>query len=100
MSRRLEILNMKRSVFKVGTSIENLDKFLGENLIFFDQINKKLKKKVTTKNLNWVNFDKLICADHCEIFTNNKINYADASHFTVQGGSIFLNRFVNNYNLR
>ena len=100
MSRRLEILNIKRSVFKVGTSIENLDKFLGENLIFFDQINKKLKKKVTTKNLNWVNFDKLICADHCEIFTNNKINYADASHFTVQGGSIFLNRFVNNYNLR
>jgi peptidoglycan/LPS O-acetylase OafA/YrhL len=100
MSRRLEIMNIKRSVFKVGTNIENLDKFLSKNLVFFDQINNDLKKKVVTKNVNWVNFNNLICTNHCEIFTNNKINYADASHFTIQGGRIFLNRFVNNYNLR
>ena len=35
-----------------------------------------------------------------KFFPDGKINYADASHFTLQGGKIFLNRFVNNNDLR
>ncbi len=100
MSRRLEIPNLKRSVFKVGSDTTILKLFLQENLIFFDNINKNLKNKVLNRNLKWVNFNKLICTNDCEVFTNGKSNYADTSHFTLQGGKIFLNRFVSNYDLR
>ncbi len=100
MSRRLEILNIKRSIYKVGSDTKDLDIFFNKNLIFFKKINSDLKKQVLKRNLKWVNFDQLICTNGCEIFTNGKMNYADASHFTLQGGKIFLNRFVNNNDLR
>jgi hypothetical protein len=100
-SRRLEIKDPERVILFGDNELLSLNTFIDKNKILFEDINKNLINKAKNLTVKFVDINKYILGtDGTFEFLNKKSNnvyYIDYSHFSLNGGKLYLKKFYDNY---
>ena len=99
LSKRVQIPDIERSII-IKDNIDDLNLFLNKNKKISKKFNNNFEGKVNkfSKNVIFYDLNKFICEEEiCNFLKDNKFNYIDYSHFSLNGSKNVIKKFLTVY---